>query len=84
MPDKMSLTIAVLWKREKEGWTIESVLLAKLCELFRCRLFAQDRDRRIAWHKLNQKCYERDDGPNNQQQNKQASQDAEGFSHSGA
>ena len=56
---------------------IQPVLLAKLRELFRCGLFAKDRDCRITGHKFNQKCYERDDGPNNQQQNKQASQDAE-------
>jgi hypothetical protein len=40
-------------------------------------LFAQNGDRGITGDKLDQECYERDDGPNNQQQNYDAAQTAE-------
>jgi hypothetical protein len=52
------------------------VLLAKLRELFRSRLFAENRDSRIAGHQFNQEPYERDDGPNNEQENEYATQAA--------
>src|ERR1700745_2945555 len=35
VPDEVSLIIIVAWKGEEEGRTIETVLLAKLCKLFR-------------------------------------------------
>ena len=47
MPDEVSLTVVVVWKREEEGWTIETVLLAKLCKLFRRCLFTEYSDSRI-------------------------------------
>ena len=89
VPDEMSFAVVVAWKGEEERRTIETVLFAKLCKLFRSRLFAKHGDCRIAGHKLDQECDERDDGPNNQQQNQQSSQDAEDpvpkvGSHSGA
>jgi hypothetical protein len=43
----MSRAIFVAWKREDEGWTIESVLFAKLRKLFRRRLFTEHSDRWI-------------------------------------
>ena len=73
----MSLAVAVARKREEEWRTIETVLFAKLCKLFRSRLFTKNRDCRIAGNKFDQECDERDDGPNNQQQNQQSSEDAE-------
>ena len=76
MPDEVSLAVVVAWKREEEGWTIETVLLAKLCNLFRCRLFAQGRDRWITGHEFDQECDERDDGPNNEYQDQQSFQEA--------
>ena len=77
MPDEISFVVTVAWKGEEEWRTIETVLFAKLCKLFRSRLLAKDGDCRIAGDKLDQQCHERDDGPNNQQQNQQSSEDAE-------
>jgi hypothetical protein len=48
-----------------------------LCELFGRGLFAENGDGWVARHEFNQQCYERDDGPNNQQQNYHAAQTAE-------
>lgn len=53
MPDKVSLIVVIAWKREEEGWTIETVLLAKLCKLFRCRLFTEHGDSRITGNEFN-------------------------------
>jgi hypothetical protein len=47
VPDEVSLTIIVAWKREEEGRTIKAKLLAKLRKLFRRGLFAEYRDSRI-------------------------------------
>src|SRR5215213_128038 len=52
MPDKVSLIVVVAWKREEEGRTIETVLLAKLCKLFRRCLFAEHSDSRITGNEL--------------------------------
>ena len=54
VPDKMSFAVAVARKREEERRPIETVLLAKLCKLFRSRLLAKNGDCRIAGHKLDQ------------------------------
>jgi hypothetical protein len=48
----MSRAIRVAWKRKEEGRTIETVLLAKLCKLFRGRLFAEHSDGRITGNEL--------------------------------
>jgi hypothetical protein len=72
----VSLIVAVTWKRKEEWRTVEPVLLAKLRKLFRRRLLAKNGDSRITGDEFDQECNERDDGPNNQQQNKQAFQDA--------
>ena len=53
------------------------MLLAELRELFGSRLLTKNRDGRIARHKLDEKRYERDDGPNNEQENEYATQSAQ-------
>src|SRR5215470_8638291 len=52
VPDEVSLIIRVAWEREEEGRTIEAVLFAKLCKLFRRRLFAEHGDSRITGDKF--------------------------------
>ena len=47
VPDEMSLIVVVAWKREEERRPIETVLLAKLCKLFRRRLLAEHGNSRI-------------------------------------
>src|SRR5262249_22134924 len=52
VPDKVSLAIVVAWKREEERRPIKTMLLAKLCKLFRCRLFTENGNRRITRHEF--------------------------------
>jgi hypothetical protein len=52
------------------------VLLAELGILFGSCLFAENCDGWITGNQLDEECDKRDDGPNYQQQNKQAFQDA--------
>jgi hypothetical protein len=73
----MAFALFVLWKREEEGWTIESVFFAKLLELFGSGLIAKDGDGRIAGDELDQERHEGDDGPNNEEENEHAAQAAE-------
>lgn len=76
MPHEVSLIIVVAWKREEEGRTIKTVLLAKLCKLFRRCLFAEHSNSRITGNELDQECNERDDGPNNEYKDQQSFQEA--------
>jgi hypothetical protein len=54
VPDKVSLIVAVTWKRKEEWRTVEPVLLAKLRKLFRRRLLAKDGDSRITRDEFDQ------------------------------
>ena len=62
----------------KEKWrAIKSVFLPKLFKLLRRCLFAEHCDCRIARDELDQNCYQRDDGPDNKQEDRDPSQGAE-------
>jgi hypothetical protein len=64
----VAVAAVVAWEGEEERRAIEAMPLAKLSELFGSGLFAENGDSRITGDEFDQKSYERDDGPNNEEQ----------------
>jgi hypothetical protein len=59
----MALAVFIGGNAKKERWAIKPMLRAKLRQLFRRCLIAQNGNRRIAGHQLNQQSDQRNDSP---------------------
>ena len=77
VPLKMPGAGAVAREGEEKWRPIQSVFLAKLFKLLRSCLLTEHRNCRITGNELNQNRDEGDDGPNNQQEDRDPSQGAE-------